>query len=363
MSMIRRVNIDQLAPYRQGRSAITGGLGAPIKLSSNESALGPSPKALQAMRDAAANSYRYPDGEQTELRSAIARVHELEASRILCGNGSDELLSLLTRVLVEAGDEVIVSEYSFIMARTHALAHGAEVVTAPEPDLRPSVDEILACITERTRMIVIASPNNPVGLYLSRSEVDRLVRNVPSRVLIILDSAYAEFVSDDDYDAGASFVRSWPNVVMTRTFSKLYGLAGLRVGWCYAQEAMIDRINRIRTPFNVNNVAMAAAAAAVNDRVWADQAHDHNLQALQLLLPELRKLGLKVPPTVANFYLIQFPDELGRRAVDAERHLLKANIIPRPVSAGGIPNSLRITVGRTDENEAVLDALRDFMKR
>lgn len=360
--MIRRSEqISALSSYKQGGSAAGNASWPPIKLSSNESPLGPSPHAIEAAKAALSEVCRYPDGSQQRLRTAIGEVFSLDPDMIVCGNGSEELLLLLTRICVEPGDEVILTEHCFIMAKIHAMAQGARIVTAEEPGYRPSADAILSCVSDRTRMIVVATPNNPVGLYMPASEVKRLVDNVPENILIVLDAAYADFVTKPDYDAGAQHATTRSNVVMTRTFSKLYGLAGLRVGWCLAPRSIIERVNRIRTPFNVNSVALAAATAAVRDIEWAERIRSHNQRALDRIIPAIRRLGLVVPPGVANFYLVFFTDEPGKSATDAENFLLARNIIPRPTSSGAISNALRVTVGTEEENSAVLLALREFV--
>ena len=302
-------SIQMLAPYKQGKSQVLGH-DNPIKLSSNESPLGPSPLALQAYREAGNQLHRYPDGAQSDLREAIGDVFSLNPDRIVCGNGSEELQLLLVRAFLSQGDEVIFSEHSFVMGKIHALAQGASVVTAPEPEHRASVDEILSRITSATRMIMIASPNNPVGDYIRRDELKRLIEGTPSDVIILYDGAYADYITAADYDTGLTLTDDYPNVVVTRTFSKLYGLAGLRIGWMYAHGSIIDPIQRIRTPFNANIAAMAAAEAAVRDVEYAAKIREHNNRWLKRVRKELTDMGLHVFPTVANFYLIQF-DETG----------------------------------------------------
>lgn len=352
--------VQKLAPYKQGKSDAAG-FDAPIKLSSNESPLGPSPAAIKAYHDIGRTLYRYPDGAQTDLREAIGDVFALNPARIVCGNGSEELQLLLTRAFVSAGDEVIVSEHSFVMGRIHAAAQGAKVITAPEPQHRACADEILARITPATRMIMVASPNNPIGDYMRRQDLQRLVDGAPSNVIIIYDGAYADYVTEDDYDAGFGYADWAPNVVVTRTFSKLYGLAGLRIGWMYCHESVIDPVQRIRTPFNANIAAMAAAEAAVRDTAYAAKVREFNAAWLKKINSKLSSLGLDVYPTVANFYLIRFPKTGTQSAAAAGEFLLSRGIIPRPANAGGPAECLRITVGLDYENEAVLEALNEFM--
>lgn len=356
-----RSSLKELSPYKQGRSD-AGGHRDPIKLSSNESPLGPSPQALEAYRKTESRLFRYPDGSQTALRNAIGEAFSLAPSQIVCGNGSEELQLLLVRAFLEPGDDVVFSEHAFVMGRVHAQAHGCNVITAPEPKHRADVDAILKATTPKTRMIMLASPNNPVGDYMRRDELKRLVENTPSDVIILYDGAYADYVDADEYDDGLHYVDVAPNVVVTRTFSKLYGLAGLRIGWMYCDPSIIEPVQRIRTPFNANIAALAAAEAAVRDRDYAAKVKDHNNRWLRRIVGELSDMGVTVYPTVANFYLIGFDGAGGRTAEKAAEFLLARGIIPRPVTAGGPSGCLRITVGLDHENEAVLAALRDFMR-
>jgi histidinol-phosphate aminotransferase len=324
--------------------------------------LGPSPKAIEAYHAAAKQLFRYPDGSQEQLRSAIAEVHALDIRRIVCGNGSDELIQLLIRAYIDPGDGVVLSQHSFAMARIHALAQGADVATAPEPDFSINVAEILARVTARTRLVVIASPTNPCGTYLPSGELRRLHAALPKSVLLLIDAAYAEYVCASDYDSGLDLAQAAGNILVTRTFSKLYGLAALRIGWGFASEQIIADINRIRTPFNTNSPAQAAAAAAIRDREHAARVRAHNSKWLQTVTEELRALGLTVVPSVANFVLVRFvaaPFD----AAAAHAHLLRSGIVPRPLGVDGPENCLRITIGLAHENEALLEAVRRFMRQ
>lgn len=350
-----------LEPFRQGKSVLAG-VEVPIKLSANESCLGPSPAALAAYHDAAAALSRYPDGSQTALRTAIAETFGLAVEGIVCGNGSDELLQLLIRAYLGAGDEVIFSRYSFAMAMVHATAQGARLIIVDEPALRPDVDSLLGAVTDATRMVVLASPNNPVGQYLPEDELWRLHRMLPRHVLLVLDSAYADYVVAGDYECGAALVDAGPNVVMTRTFSKLYGLAGLRIGWCYAPRDVVDVLQRIRTPFNASGPAMAAAAAAVRDTGHTAYVRDYNRREIARIAAAVAKRcpGVEFVPSSANFYLLRFDD--GRRTAEgAAAALERRGIIPRPVAAGGPERCLRITIGLVPENNAVLDVLAEYV--
>lgn len=354
-----RPGILRIDAYKQGASIIDG-VENPIKLSANESALGPSPRALAAYHAAATTLCRYPDGAQLALREAISNVHRLDTARIVCGNGSDEILSLLMRAYVGPGDDVVLSEYSFGMCRIHATAQGAKVITAPESEFRISATAILRALTPKTRVVAIATPNNPPGTYIPAAELKRLHAGLPTDVLLIVDSAYAEFVTAADYDPGAALAHNAANVIMTRTFSKLYGLAALRIGWAYGAAPIIDLLQRIRTPFNTNAPAIAAATAAILDTDYAARVRNHNSEWLERMTSGLTRLGLEVIPSVTNFVFVRFPDP-SRGAEAAWEFLRLRGIIPRPVAAGGPQTHLRITIGLAEENEAVLTALADFM--
>ena len=354
-------SISRLSPYVQGKGRIDGHAN-PTKLSSNESNLGPSPRAIEAYKAVSTELYRYPDGDQNDLRDAIAEVHGLDAAHIFCGNGSDEAIQLLTRAYVSPGDEVIVSQYSFVMARTHALTQGANVVVADEPNFTLSVDTILQKVTHKTRLVVIANPNNPAGTYIPKSDIERLADGLPSHILLILDGAYAEYVTKPDYSDGAFLVERSENVVMTRTFSKLYGLAGLRIGWAYCPENIVNTVQRIRTPFNTTAASLAAAEAAVRDTAYTQMVRDHNQKWLDRLAAGLTKAGLEVVPSVSNCFLLRFPMKGGKTADTAWHFLLDQGIITRPaIQAGGPEDCIRITIGLDHENQAVIDALSEFM--
>lgn len=349
--------LRHIAPYEQGQSAIKG-QSSVIKLSRNEGCFGPSPAALKAYVDAAATVHRYPDGTQAGLRNAIADVHGLDADRIICGNGSEELIGFLIRCFAASGDEVLLSENHFVMCSIYAKAQGAGIVLAPESDFRVDVDAMLERITPRTRVISIANPNNPTGTFNTIDEVERLIRGVPRNVLVILDGAYAEYVRREDYEAGVRWVNERSNVVMTRTFSKMYGLAGLRIGWAYGPAAIIEILNRLRTPFNTGIAALAAAEAAVRDFDHVQRVLVHNDRWQARIREELGALGVFVVPSVTNFYLLHFEDLEGKSADEAGEYLRANGIIPRPAADD---RCLRITVGNDDENEAVLRVLKEYV--
>jgi histidinol-phosphate aminotransferase len=344
--------------YVAGKREIDG-VSAPIKLSSNESPHGPGRRALEVYASLAATLCRYPDRGQDELRQAIARAHVLPTSQLVLGNGSDEIIQMVMRAYVGPGDEVILSANCFAMCRTHALGQGATVVPAPEPGFRVSVDEILRRVTPRTRFVAIASPNNPFGTYLPGSELRRLHAGLPQNVILLVDAAYSEYVTDDDYDNGTQLAATAPNVIMTRTLSKLYGLAALRIGWGLAAPAIVQAIEHLRMPFNVNAIAQAVAAAAVLDFEHANYVRQYNRRERERVSQAFRELGFEVVPSSANFVLILFPKG-PRNGDDAYKHLMARGIIPRPVGLEPA-NSLRFTIGLESENDAMLSALREYM--
>ena len=351
--------LSKLAPYKMGQREIPG-VDEPVKLSANESSHGPSPAALAAYRDAVGQINRYPDGSQSELRNAIGEVHGLDPARIICGNGSDELILLMVRAYLQPGDDVLISENSFEMVRIHSVAQGGNPVVAPERDDRIDVQALLASATDRSRLCVVANPNNPTGTYIGGTELRRLRSGLPGGCLLVVDGAYAEYVDREDYESGESLVDAGDNVVMTRTFSKIHGLASLRIGWAYCPANVVDAVQRIRTPFNTNGPALAAAAAAIRDTGHVERARRHNSGWLQRIADATAAMGLTVVPSVANFYLIRFPVASGRSGAGAASFLMRRGIIPRPAAAND--EILRITVGLDHENEAVLAALADYMQ-
>ncbi|WP_018261154.1 histidinol-phosphate transaminase [Methylobacterium sp. WSM2598] len=358
---VPRPGVLAIEAYVPGKSAAPAGVKL-HKLSSNETPLGPSPAAVAAMRETASHLELYPDGSATALRRAIAGKYGLDPARIVCGAGSDELLSLLTYAFMGPGDEGIYSEYGFLVYRIAILAAGGTPVVAPERDHTADVDAILAAVTPRTRIVYLANPNNPTGTYLPFDEVRRLHAGLPGDVLLVLDAAYAEYVRRNDYAAGLELVAESENVVMTRTFSKAYGLAALRIGWMVAPPAVADAVNRIRGPFNLGSPAIAAGAAAVADDAHIAAAVAHNEEWLPKVTRALTEIGLSVTPSVGNFVLIHFPDAPGRGAAEADAFLTARGLILRRVAAYGLPHALRMTIGSAEANEAVIAALRAFVK-
>ena len=359
---VPRAGVLDIAPYVPGKSKVAG-VATLHKLSSNETPLGASPAAKQAFASLADNLELYPDGSAGELRVAIGEVYGINPDRIICGAGSDGILSLISNAYLAPGDEAIYSQHGFLVYEIAIRAAGATPVVAPEKDLMTDVDAILERVTDRTKMVFIANPNNPTGTYLPFSEVRRLHAGLPPHVLLVLDAAYAEYVRRNDYESGLELAATAENVIMTRTFSKIYGLANLRLGWGFGPAAVIDALNRIRGPFNVSGGAIAAGIAAVKDRSFLDAAIAHNEEWLPWVVDELEKIGLKVTPSVGNFVLIHFPDSDGKRAVDADAYLSSKGCILRMVGNYGLPNSIRMTIGSEDANKTVVSVLRDFMSK
>jgi histidinol-phosphate aminotransferase len=355
-----RPGIMQIEAYVPGKSAAAG-VAKIHKLSSNETPLGPSPKAIAALR-AADHFELYPDGSATRLREAIAAKYGLDPARIICGSGSDELLALLTHTYVGPGDEGIFTEHGFLVYRIAILAAGGTPVVAKERSFTADVDAILAKVTPKTKIVFLANPNNPTGTYLPFDEVKRLHAGLPPHVLLVLDAAYAEYVRRNDYASGLELVATAENVVMTRTFSKIYGLANLRLGWMVGPAHVIDAVNRIRGPFNVNGPAMTAGIAAIQDDEHLARSVAHNDEWLGWLTREIEALGLTVTPSVGNFLLVHFPTEPGRTAKDADAFLTGRGLILRRVDAYGLPQALRLTIGDEEANRLVVEALRDFLK-
>ena len=351
--------ILNISPYVGGKSSLAG-VEHVIKLASNESALGPSPGALEAYRGAAGRLHRYPDGGADALRVALGGAHELDPARLVCGSGSDELLALLARAYAGPGDEVIYSAHGFLMYPIAALSVGATPVVAPERDRVADVDALLGALTPRTRLVYLANPNNPTGTYMAADELERLHRGLPGDVLLVIDAAYAEFVEAVDYSVGLELVEAGENVVVTRTFSKIHGLAALRLGWAYGPAAVIDVMHRIRGPFNVTAPAQAAGLAALHDTDWLEAARRHNTTWREWFSERLRALEFAVPPSVCNFVLVEFPDEPGRDAAAANAFLQARRIIVRDVSGYGLPNILRVSIGSAPEMRAAAEAFAAF---
>lgn len=356
-----KAGLLDIAAYVPGRKSVEG-VAKVYKLSSNESPIGPSPHASEAYRRAGEKLELYPDGQALVLREAIAETQGLNIANIMCGNGSDDLLALICQAYLAPGDETIVTEHGFAIYKIQTLGAGAKAVTVREKDERIDVDAILAAVTENTKIVFIANPANPTGTYLPIEQVRRLHAGLPAHVLLVLDAAYAEYVCRNDYEVGIELVASNENVVMTRTFSKIHGLPGLRIGWMYAPLHIIDAVGRIRAPFNMNSAAIAAGAAAIRDRGHLETSVTYNTQWMGWLNEELTALGLRVTPSVTNFLLIHFPDHVEKSAEQADAWLCAKGYILRRVGGYGFPNALRLTVGPEEANRGVIAALTEFLR-
>jgi histidinol-phosphate aminotransferase len=347
--------IMDIALYQGGASALEG-VRDVVKLSSNENPFGPSPLAQEAFSRAAQSLHRYPSSDHASLRGAIGTVHNLDPARIICGAGSDEVLTFLCQAYAAPGDEVLYTEHGFSMYRICALAAGATPVVAGETDRTVDVDKLLAACTDRTKLVFIANPANPTGTMIDLAQVERLAQGLPARALLVLDGAYAEFAPG--YDGGAALIDSYPNIVMTRTFSKLHGLGGLRIGWGYAQQSVIDILNRVRGPFNLSTCQIDAAEAAIRDQAYAQKCLAENARLRDWLAAALAGIGIASDPSYANFLLARFTDPAEADAADAA---LKAEgLIVRKVGGYGLPQALRITVGDEAACRRVVHVLTQF---
>ena len=355
-------NILNISPYVGGDSKISG-LKQIIKLSSNEGALGPSPKAMEAFNKEAKNLHRYPDSSAAKLREAIAETYGLDPDRIVCGSGSDELIDLLARAYSGPGDEVIHTEHGFLMYSIAAKGAGAKPISVPEKNLRGDVDSLIKRAGKDTKILYLANPNNPTGTYLADTDIRRLRDGLPDHVLLVIDSAYAEYVTRNDYKDGKQLVEDFNNVVMTRTFSKIFALGGIRLGWAYCPREVADVLNRLRGPFNVSSPAMAAGIAAIRDIAFTDEVRTHMEKWYKWTKENLIELGLEVPSQVGNFLLVRFPDDPDQNAEATNEFFRTRGIIVRRMTEYSLPECLRITIGKQDEMQKLLITLKEFRKR
>ncbi|MDR3506845.1 MAG: histidinol-phosphate transaminase [Caulobacteraceae bacterium] len=352
--------ILDISPYKPGK-ATAEGIAQPVKLSSNENILGCSPAASAAFAGAADRAHLYPDGKALALRAAVAERFDLEPERLVFGCGTDEIFALLNQVYLEPGDNIVQGQYGFGAYAIGARANMGEVRLAPEPHLRIDVDAVLARVDDRTKLVFIANPANPTGTWISAEEVRRLHAGLPPHVLLVLDGAYAEFNRDPAFSDGIELARNNLNVVVTHTFSKLHGLAALRVGWAYAPPEVADALDRIRLPFNTSIAAQEAALAALADEDFQARSLALVDQWRPFLAQQLGGLGLEVTPSAANFLLVRFPTTPGQTAAEAEVFLARRGYLTRGVAGYGLPEHLRITVGLEAHNRAVVEALAEFL--
>lgn len=352
--------ILDIGVYKPGKAAVEG-IDDPIKLSSNENMMGYSPAARAAFLDAAADLQAYPDGQANSLRAAVAAKFGLEENRLIFGAGSDDIFALLNQAMLTPGDNIVQGRHCYIAYAIGAMANQAEVRYAPERNHTVDVDALAAMVDDRTRIVFIANPGNPTGTFVSGADIRRLHAALPSDVVLLLDGAYAEFVDDPAYEDGIELARGSENVIVTRTFSKLHGLAGLRVGWAYGSERLIDAINRIRLPFNVNAPAQAAAVAALGDEAFQHASLELIARWRPWLTQQLTALGLEVTPSQTNFLLVGFPTSVGKSAEEVETFLASKGLLVRPVGFYGLDRHLRMTIGLEQHNRALVLALTDLL--
>jgi len=333
----------------------------PIKLSANESALGPSPKAIKAFENDGKNIFNYPESDSNSLREVISKKFYIDSARIICGAGSDQIFDLTCQLFLEPGDEVIVTEFGFIMHRIYAELHGAKVLLAKEKNYQASVDEILKKVNDKTKIVFIANPNNPTGTYLSKDMMLSLRHKLRSDILLVIDDAYFEFMDKKDFSSGLDLFKNSTNVLITRTFSKIYGLAGLRLGWGYSSKDIIEAMYQIKPPFNVNRAALAAGIEAIHDDQWMHKAISHNIQWSKKIFSVLEKNKITVNKPTANFFLMNF-DNAKINSNEAFEKLANQRLILRKMSQYKIPNSLRLTIGNTKANEHFIQSIEDILK-
>ncbi|MBD21190.1 MAG: histidinol-phosphate transaminase [Rhodospirillaceae bacterium] len=357
-----RPGIMELAPYVPGKSQVPGNF-SPIKLSANESALGPSEKAIEAFYKCSNLLHLYPDGNSIDLRASLGEVNGLNPENIVCGAGSDELLYNLARGYAGPGDEVLISDHAFNVYPIVAYCVGANPVKVPENNLTFDVEATIESVSDKTKIVFIANPNNPTGSYITSDELRRLRAGLREDILLVIDCAYAEFVTNKDYNVGYDLVDGGENTVVTRTFSKIYALAALRIGWCYAPPPIVDVLNRLRGPFNLSTPAQSAGKAAVEDISHMLEAKEHNTVWLPWLRDALTECGLKVYPSVANFLLVQFGDNESNNAQEAMKFFANKGILPRETSGYGLPNCLRVTVGKQKELEKFVGVVEEFLAK
>ena len=350
--------ISEISPYVGGKSKADGATRV-IKLSSNENPWGPSPKAIAAYQAEATNMHRYPDGGHSALRETIARVQNLPAAQIICGAGSDELLGILVHAYAGAADEVLFTQHGFLMYKIYTLSNGATPVTAPEKNLHTDVDALLAAVTPRTKIVFVANPNNPTGTVIAFSEIERLRAGLREDIILGLDAAYAEYLDTANYEDGISLVKAGSNTVVFHTFSKIYGLPAVRLGWAFAPAAIIDVMNRVRSPFNVNSPALAAGLAAMEDQDYVNEMRKKNAAERVRLVQSLEQKGYAVVPSETNFVLVKF----GADVPKVNAFLASRGLIVREVGGYGLPEYLRISIGTTEENGILIDALNDYVKQ
>ena len=330
---------------------------AKVKLSANESALGPSPKAIKEYLRLSKNFKRYPDSEGVNLRKIIAKKFKLDLNRIILGSGSDQILELICKAFLRKGDEVIVPKYSFLIYRLYSQMNGAKILYSKEKNFTISVDDILKKVTKKTKIVFLANPNNPTSTYVDKKKLLFLRKKLRSNILLVVDDAYFEYVKQKDYSSGLQLFSNFKNVIVTRTFSKIYGLAGLRVGWGYGSKEIINSLNQYKPPFNINSPALSAAEAAIKDDAWLNKEIKHVKTWNDKFYKEFKKLNIETHKSFTNFLLINF-NKIKKNSSRIFKLLAGAGILVRKMDNYGIKNSLRVTIGKNDENKKLILKLR-----
>jgi len=333
----------------------------PIKVSANESALGPSPKAIQAIEKDKNKIFKYPESDSNSLRESLSEKFDIDSKRIICGSGSDQILNLTCHLFLEPGDEVVVTEFGFIMYRIYAAFYKAKVILAREKNFKASVDQILEKVTDKTKIVFIANPNNPTGTYLLKNEMLNLRKKLRSNILLVVDDAYFEFLNSENFASGLDLFKDSANVLITRTFSKIYGLAGLRLGWGYSSKEIIDAMYQIKPPFNVNRTALAAGIEAIKDNEWTKRAIEHNTLWSKKIFSVLNQFNIKTNEPSANFFLMNF-DETKINSDEAFKKLAAEKLILRKMIQYKISNALRLTIGNKEVNEHFIKSVGSILK-
>ncbi|MDC0247844.1 histidinol-phosphate transaminase [Pelagibacteraceae bacterium] len=353
----RNINVERyvggLSKYKK--------VGNSIKLSANESALGPSPKAIKAFEKDKKKIFLYPESDSNSLRNVIAKKFNIKSNRIICGAGSDQIFDLVCKSFLKKGDEVIVTEFGFIMHKIYASIHGAKVLLAKEKKYKASVNEILKKVTYKTKIVFIANPNNPTGTYLTKNEMIALRKKLRNNILLVVDDAYFEFMNQNDFVSGLDLFKNKSNVLITRTFSKIYGLAGLRLGWGYSSKKIIDSMYRIKPPFNVNRAALAASLEAFKDNKWTKKAIKHNTMWAKKIFSVLKKNKVNTNKPTANFFLMNF-NKTKINSNEVFNKLANKGLILRKMLQYKIPNSLRVTIGNKKANEDFIKSIESILK-
>ncbi|WP_458413182.1 histidinol-phosphate transaminase [Schinkia sp. CFF1] len=360
---LTRRALDNIQPYSPGRPIWEVqkelGINSVIKLASNENPLGPSPKAIQAITSELTGLNRYPDANATALKEAIASKYQLLPDQIIVTNGADEFIKLLSETFLEPGDEIIVPTPSFSEYEFGATLMDARVIQVPlEEDFQFNSQKILSSITEKTKLIYICSPNNPTGTYLPKQQLEQLLTSLPKRVLLILDGAYSHFATDNDYTDGTEFIKKGYPIIALQTFSKIYGLAGIRVGFGLASKSIIENIVKVKEPFNVNSLAQVAATAAITDEDHIVMSQDVNSHGRIQLYEAFSQMGLHYTESMSNFVLVN----VGTKASDIYDKLLAKGIIVRKGGTWNMPTHLRISVGTYKENKRLINEIEDVLK-